>query len=180
MELKPTQIQIDFFKQKMNVDVSNVVIEDVSMEKGKLGSFVPKTKVISIDTQKIKEIYKGSYKIIINTTITHELTHYCQFICNKSLILPINNVFTAKLLFYRFEGCTWENDPFEIDALLVECYYLYILNGATNSIMSYIKIACERIDFNTLVEYAIRLNDKSFLECLNKSLKSSIKMNGGN
>ena len=164
---------IEFFKEVLDVDVTNVEIIDTNIDEvGTVGLYSKKNKRIRIDTNKIRGMY-GSSKVanlFISTTIVHELTHYCQRELNKSTMLPINGLFTGDKYSVAYYDSAYYEHPLEIDAHITEVYYLYYLNGDIPAIGEYAKLKLNRIKLENISKYVNRLNDKSFVQFLNKSL----------
>ena len=170
---------IEFFKEVLDVDVTNVEIIDTNIDEvGTVGLYSKKNKRIRIDTNKIRGMY-GSSKaahLFISTTIVHELTHYCQRELNKSTMLPINGLFTGDKYSVAYYDSAYYEQPLEIDAHIMEVYYLYYLNGDSPAIGEYAKSKLNRINLENIINYVKRLNDKSFIQFINKSLNIKEEM----
>ena len=164
---------IKFFKEVLDVDVTNVEIIDTNIDEvGTVGLYSKKNKRIRIDTNKIRGMY-GSSKVanlFISTTIAHELTHYCQRELNKSTMLPINGLFTGDKYSVAYYDSAYYEHPLEIDAHITEVYYLYYLNGDIPAIGEYAHMRLKNINLEDVISYARRLNDNKFVQFLNKSL----------
>ena len=165
------QSHINFFKQKLNIDVSNVKVNNIRLEESAIGEFNTYGE-INVDIDKIKRIYKRATTLFVLTTVAHELVHLCQFEYNKSAILPINNIFTANILHERYESNEWHTRPLEIDAMIMEVYYVYSTFGVNDSIRGFTRIRCSRVGISTLIKYASRLNDRRFTRLVASSFDS--------
>lgn len=159
--LKNSMIQ--FFKQKMNIDVSNASIIDVQISGKELGFYSCETNSIAIDVDKIKRMYKGVSDIVIDASVVHELVHLCQLTHNKSLILPINNIFTGRLVNNRYVHLPAYQQPLEIDATIIECYYLYCSGEFNNDgIVYYAEHMLTNVRGEDILQYTQRLKDDGF------------------
>ena len=171
---------IKFFKQKMDVDITNVSIVTTQLpgtDTGEYSRGVHNTIVVDVD--KIRLAYGSSSDIIIDTCIVHELVHLCQMQYNKSLMLPINSVFSGRLLSNRFYDFPDYQQPVEIDALIMECYYLYCSGDFKHDgIKDYAKHTA-LANVENVLEYAKRLKDGHFC-ALMPSNKKSNKSNNSN
>lgn len=168
---------IKFFKQKMDVDITNVYIVTTQLpgdDTGEYDSTVPNTIVIDID--KIYLAYKSVGDIMVDTCIVHELVHLCQMQYNKSLILPINSVFSGRLVRNRYAHLPAYEQVVEIDALVMESYYLYCSGDYNDEGISYYaKHTLAKVD--DVSRYAQRLKDDYFCALItsNKSNNSNKK-----
>ena len=169
---------IEFFKEVLDVDVTNVEIIDTNIDEvGTVGLYSKKNNRISIDTNKISGMYGSKVaNLFISTTVVHELTHYCQMDLNKSTILPINGLFTGDKYSVAYYDSAYYEHPLEIDSHIMEVYYLYFLNGDNPAIGEYAKLKLNRISTKNISKYVNRLNDKSFIQFINKSLNIKEEM----
>lgn len=154
---------IQFFKQKINVDVSNYSISSKELDGTRVGTYCYESNSISIDVDKINSIYKGISDVVIDTTVVHELVHLCQLKFNKSLILPINGVFTGRLVNSRYAHLPAYKQPLEIDATIIECYYLYCNGELTNEgVVLYAELMLANVKGEDVLKYIKRLKDCGF------------------
>lgn len=160
---------IKFFKQKMDIDVTNVSINASPLPANVTGQYNHSViNTITVDVDKIRTIYKGASDIMLDTCVVHELAHLCQFQYNKSLILPINNVFTGRIVNNRYAHLPAYQQPVEIDALIMECYYLYCSGDYhTNKISTYVDHVLTNVD--NVKQYTQRLKDDGFNQVINSS-----------
>lgn len=167
---------IEFFKQKMDVDITNVSITVMNLSDygdiGQYNSAIPNT--IAIDVDEIHATYRRASAVMLDVTVVHELTHLCQMQYNKSLILPINSIFSGKLLSKRYAHMPAYQDPTEIDALIMECYYLYCSKKYTHdSVCTFVEHTLSNVC--NVNEYTQRLKDDGFNQLIN-SLKNNSNM----
>lgn len=154
---------IKFFKEVFDVDVTNVEVIDEKIEdEGTIGLYKRNCNSVVIDTGKIKERYSSVPNLMIATTVVHELTHYCQRVLNRSLILPINGLFTGDKYALAYSEHNQYEHPLEIDARIMEAYYLFFLDIEDDLVTQYGKAMLSNIDRDTLYEYIKRLNNNKF------------------
>lgn len=160
---------IKFFKQKMSIDITNVSIVVSQLPDNEIGQYNHSiANTITIDVAKISAIYKGASDIMLDTCVVHELMHLCQFQYNKSLILPINNLFSGRLINNRYVHLPAYQQPIEIDALIMECYYLYCSDEYyTDRISPYVEHRLTNV--GNVKEYTQRLKDDGFNLVINSS-----------
>lgn len=131
--LKITENIVNLFKETLNVNVYDVMMLFKDLDKN-LGEYDYKCKnIIFINRIRLEERHP---EIMAYMTIVHELTHLCQYEYNKSISIELSEEENAILYRKTFRDNNYLDRPLEIDAVLMELYYLFFIGMEKESLIS--------------------------------------------